>query len=57
MENIFGKEDSENESEHNDVDDKYDKDNPSQNSASKDNDAMDIDNVRVKVYMLLSYNL
>ncbi|XP_014467644.1 PREDICTED: transcription initiation factor TFIID subunit 11 [Dinoponera quadriceps] len=46
MENIFGKEDSGNESEHNDVDD--DKDNPLQNSASKDIEVMDIDSLQVK---------
>ncbi|EFN83380.1 transcription initiation factor TFIID subunit 11 [Harpegnathos saltator] len=49
MENIFGKEDSGNESEHNvDVEDKDDKDNPLQNSASKDIDAMDVDSMQIK---------
>lgn len=49
MENIFGKEDSGNESEHNGIDDKEDKDNISQNSISKDVEAMDVDGIPVKV--------
>lgn len=49
MENIFGKEDSGNESEHNGIEDKEDKDNTSQNSVPKDVEIMDIDSVQVKV--------
>lgn len=49
MDNIFGKEDSGNESEHNDVEDKDDKGSPSQNSVSKDIEVMEVDGVQVKV--------
>lgn len=50
MDNIFGKEDSGNESEHIDVEDKEDKDNTSQISGFKDVESMDVDNMHVKVY-------
>lgn len=49
MDNIFGKEDSGNESEHIDVEDKEDKDNTSQISGFKDVESMDVDNMHVKV--------
>ncbi|XP_076230752.1 TATA-box binding protein associated factor 11 isoform X2 [Calliopsis andreniformis] len=49
MDNIFGKEDSGNESEHIDVDDKEEKDNTSQISGFKDVESMDVDNIQVKV--------
>jgi len=52
MDNIFGKEDSEDEreSEHKDVDEHKDnKNSPIQNSESKDVEAMEIDNVQIKV--------
>ncbi|KAL6258573.1 hypothetical protein P5V15_010528 [Pogonomyrmex californicus] len=52
MDNIFGKEDSgdERENEHNNVEElKDDKDNPLQNSISKDTEIMDIDNNQVKI--------
>ncbi|XP_076621085.1 TATA-box binding protein associated factor 11 isoform X2 [Colletes latitarsis] len=48
MDNIFGKEDSGNESEHIDIDDKEDKYNNSQNSESKDAEPMDADNIQVE---------
>ncbi|XP_043259556.1 transcription initiation factor TFIID subunit 11 isoform X2 [Colletes gigas] len=48
MDNIFGKEDSGNESEHIDIDDKEDKYNNSQNSESKDAEPMDADNLQVE---------
>lgn len=56
MDNIFGKEDSGDESEHNiehDIEGKNDKNSPSRISGSKDNEAMDVDCVQVKVYILL----
>lgn len=49
MDNIFGKEDSGDESEHNDIEDKDDKNSPSQNLGSKDTEVMDVDNTQVKV--------
>lgn len=49
MDNIFGKEDSEDESEHNDIEDKDNKNSPSQNSGSKDTEVMDVDSAQVKV--------
>lgn len=52
MDNIFGKEDSGDESEHNiehDIEGKNDKNSPSRISGSKDNEAMDVDCVQVKV--------
>lgn len=52
MDNIFGKEDSGNESEHIDIDDKEEKYNHSQNSGSKDAEPMDADNIQVKVYSI-----
>ncbi|KAL2735951.1 transcription initiation factor TFIID subunit 11 isoform X2 [Vespula squamosa] len=48
MDNLFGKEDSENESEHVEVDDKDEKFNISQNSTSKDIENMDIDGLPIK---------
>lgn len=50
MDNIFGKEDSGDESEHNDVEDKNNKGNSSiQNSESKDIEVMETDNAQIKV--------
>ncbi|XP_076646254.1 TATA-box binding protein associated factor 11 isoform X2 [Halictus rubicundus] len=49
MDNIFGKEDSGNESEHIDIEDKEEKDSPSRNSISKDTESMDADNMHIKV--------
>lgn len=50
MDNLFGKEDSENESEHVELDDKDEKFNISQNSStSKDIENMDIDVLPIKV--------
>ncbi|XP_076303191.1 transcription initiation factor TFIID subunit 11-like isoform X1 [Lasioglossum baleicum] len=49
MDNIFGKEDSGNESEHIDIDYKDGKDSPSRNSISKDTEPMDVDNMHIKV--------
>lgn len=49
MDNIFGKEDSENESEHADIEEKEEKSSPSQNSVTKDVESMDVDNIHVKV--------
>ncbi|XP_029668426.1 transcription initiation factor TFIID subunit 11 [Formica exsecta] len=48
MDNIFGKEDSGDESEHNDIEDKDDKNSPLQNSGSKDIEAMDVDGAQIK---------
>lgn len=48
MDNIFGKEDSGNESEHADMDDKDEKDSPGI-SGSKDMESMDVDNMQMKV--------
>ncbi|KAL6426755.1 hypothetical protein ACFW04_009236 [Cataglyphis niger] len=49
MDNIFGKEDSGDESEHNDIEDKDDKNSLLQNSESKDIEVMDIDGAQVKI--------
>ncbi|KAK9295146.1 hypothetical protein QLX08_010457 [Tetragonisca angustula] len=48
MDNIFGKEDSGNESEHADTEEKEEKSSPSQNSVTKDVESMDVDNIHVK---------
>ncbi|XP_017752136.1 PREDICTED: transcription initiation factor TFIID subunit 11 [Eufriesea mexicana] len=48
MDNIFGKEDSGNESEHIDIEEKEGKDSPLQNSGAKDVESMDVDNIHVK---------
>ncbi|KAM0725198.1 Transcription initiation factor TFIID subunit 11 [Formica fusca] len=48
MDNIFGKEDSGDESEHNDIEDKDDKNSPLQNSGSKDIEVMDVDGAQIK---------
>ncbi|KAK2583757.1 hypothetical protein KPH14_009669 [Odynerus spinipes] len=48
MDNIFGKEDSGNESEPVEIDDKDDKDSPPRNSGSKDIENMDVDGLRIK---------
>lgn len=49
MDNIFGKEDSGNESEHIDIDYRDEKDSPSRNSISKDTESMDVDNIKVEL--------
>lgn len=49
MDNIFGKEDSGDESEHNDIEDKDDKNSPLENLGSKDIEVMDVDGAQVKV--------
>lgn len=49
MDNLFGKEDSGNESEHVEIDDKDEKFSISQNSTSKDIENMDIDGLPIKV--------
>ncbi|XP_006570627.1 transcription initiation factor TFIID subunit 11 isoform X3 [Apis mellifera] len=52
MDNIFGKEDSGNESEHIDIEGKEEKGSPSQNSGTKDVESIDVndnDNVQVKI--------
>ncbi|XP_050575532.1 transcription initiation factor TFIID subunit 11 [Bombus affinis] len=49
MDNIFGKEDSGNESEHVDVEEKEEKVSPSQDSVIKDVETVDVDNIQVKV--------
>ncbi|XP_034192964.1 TATA-box binding protein associated factor 11 isoform X2 [Osmia lignaria lignaria] len=49
MDNIFGKEDSGNESEHIDVEEKEEKGSPSPHSGTKDAESMDIDNMQVKI--------
>lgn len=49
MDNIFGKEDSGDESEHNDIEDKNDKESCIQISDPKDIEVMETDNAHVKV--------
>ncbi|XP_015440380.1 PREDICTED: transcription initiation factor TFIID subunit 11 [Dufourea novaeangliae] len=49
MDNIFGKEDSGNESEHTDIEEKLEKDSSSRNLVSKDAESVDVDNIQVKV--------
>ncbi|KOC59959.1 Transcription initiation factor TFIID subunit 11 [Habropoda laboriosa] len=49
MDNIFGKEDSGNESEHVDIDEKEEKCSPSHHFRTKDVESMDGDNIHVKV--------
>ncbi|XP_031848979.1 TATA-box binding protein associated factor 11 [Nomia melanderi] len=49
MDNLFGKEDSGNESEHIDIEDKEEKDSPSRNYLTKDIESMDADNMHIKV--------
>lgn len=49
MDNIFGKEDSGNESEHVDVEEREEKVSPSQDSVIKDVETVDVDNIQVKV--------
>ncbi|XP_012220011.1 transcription initiation factor TFIID subunit 11 [Linepithema humile] len=49
MDNIFGKEDSGDESEHNDIEDKNDKESSIQISGPKDIEVMETDNAQIKV--------
>jgi len=49
MDNIFEKGDSGDESEHNDIEDKENRSSPLQNSPSKDTEAVDENDIHVKV--------
>nr|XP_003703424.1 PREDICTED: transcription initiation factor TFIID subunit 11 [Megachile rotundata] len=49
MDNIFGKEDSGNESEHMDIEEKEEKGSPSRHSGIKDVESLDVDSMQVKV--------
>lgn len=49
MDNIFGKEDSGNESEHVDIEEKEEKGSPSRHSGIKDVESLDVDSMQVKV--------
>lgn len=55
MDNIFGKEDSGNESEHVDIEEKEGKDSPLESSGAKDAESMDVDNIHVKVCCTLLF--